>query len=143
MAFVRVTPEMAAQAAAEAAALPPPTDEEIEAAVASDPDAAPILTDEAVARMHVRRMGRATGPTAAAIGATDKTREQHDVRINVNQDHELHYWSKRFGVTHDELRAAVKAVGVGAWDVAKRFGKDHDGRVSQPKSDTQRLTRRA
>jgi hypothetical protein len=32
-------------------------------------------------------------------------------RINVNQDHELRDWSARFGVTKDELKAAVAAVG--------------------------------
>jgi hypothetical protein len=32
-------------------------------------------------------------------------------RINVNQDYELRDWSQKFGVTQDELRAAVRAVG--------------------------------
>jgi hypothetical protein len=32
-------------------------------------------------------------------------------RISVNQDHELRDWAARFGVTKDELRAAVAAVG--------------------------------
>jgi hypothetical protein len=31
--------------------------------------------------------------------------------ININEDYELQYWSEKFGVTHDELRKAVKAVG--------------------------------
>lgn len=38
-------------------------------------------------------------------------------RINVNEDYELRDWSKKFGVTPDELKAAVKAVGVQAKDV--------------------------
>lgn len=38
-------------------------------------------------------------------------------RINVNEDYELRDWSKKFGVTHDELRAAVKAVGPMVKDV--------------------------
>ncbi len=33
-------------------------------------------------------------------------------RINVHEHHELEYWSKKFGVTHDELIAAVNKVGV-------------------------------
>jgi len=40
-----------------------------------------------------------------AIGGQDRK------RINVNEDYELRDWSKKFGVTPDELRAAVKAVG--------------------------------
>ena len=32
-------------------------------------------------------------------------------RINVNQDHELRYWSTRFGVTPEELKEAVRDVG--------------------------------
>ncbi len=31
--------------------------------------------------------------------------------INVNEDYELQYWSEKFGVTRDELKAAVKAAG--------------------------------
>jgi len=32
-------------------------------------------------------------------------------RINVNQDHELRDWSKKFGVTKEQLKEAVQAVG--------------------------------
>ena len=38
-------------------------------------------------------------------------------RINVHEDYELRYWSGKFGCTHDELKAAVKNVGVMARDV--------------------------
>ena len=38
-------------------------------------------------------------------------------RINVNEDYELRDWSKKFGVTPEELKAAVTAVGVQAKDV--------------------------
>ena len=31
--------------------------------------------------------------------------------INVNQDHELRYWTQTLDVSEDELRAAVAAVG--------------------------------
>jgi hypothetical protein len=44
-------------------------------------------------------------------------------RINVNEDHEVRYWCEKWGVSADELKAAVKAVGPMAADVAKRFGK--------------------
>lgn len=36
---------------------------------------------------------------------------QDDARINVEQDHELSYWSQTFGVSRDELRSAVAKVG--------------------------------
>jgi hypothetical protein len=32
-------------------------------------------------------------------------------RINVNEDYELKDWSRKFGVTPEELRRAVQAVG--------------------------------
>ena len=38
-------------------------------------------------------------------------------RINVNEDYELRDWSKKFGVTPEELKDAVKAVGVNAKEV--------------------------
>jgi hypothetical protein len=38
-------------------------------------------------------------------GGRDRT------RIDVNQDYELRDWSKKFGVSPEELKAAVKAVG--------------------------------
>ncbi len=50
-------------------------------------------------------------------GAADRT------RINVNEDYELHYWAKALGVSADELRAAVKAVGPTAAAVRDHLGK--------------------
>ena len=44
-------------------------------------------------------------------------------RINVHEDHELRYWSHRFGVSHDQLKHAVSKVGVRADDVARALGK--------------------
>nr|WP_298150401.1 DUF3606 domain-containing protein [uncultured Pseudoxanthomonas sp.] len=32
-------------------------------------------------------------------------------RINVNEDHELRYWSEALGVTRERLRSVVEAVG--------------------------------
>jgi uncharacterized protein DUF3606 len=37
--------------------------------------------------------------------------------------YELRYWSKKFGVSHDQLKAAVSKVGVMADDVARELGK--------------------
>ncbi len=44
-------------------------------------------------------------------------------RINVNEDYELQYWTKALGVSSDQLRAAVKAVGPTAAAVRKHLGK--------------------
>jgi hypothetical protein len=42
---------------------------------------------------------------------------QDRARINVNEDYELRGWSEKFGVTPDQLRDAVAAVGTRAADV--------------------------
>jgi len=44
-------------------------------------------------------------------------------RINVNEDYELRDWTKRFGVSEGELKAAVKKAGPMVRDVAKALGK--------------------
>lgn len=51
--------------------------------------------------------------------ADDKTNRhgQDRERIDVNEDYELRDWAKKFGVSADELREAVKAVGTRASDV--------------------------
>jgi hypothetical protein len=45
--------------------------------------------------------------------ADDKTQRggQDRKRIDVSQDYELRDWAKKFGVTPDELKEAVRAVG--------------------------------
>jgi len=40
-----------------------------------------------------------------------ETGRQDDQRINVEQDHELSYWSRELGVSRDELRRAVEQAG--------------------------------
>jgi hypothetical protein len=40
-----------------------------------------------------------------------KTGGQDRTRISLSEDYEVRDWSKKFGVTADELRTAVKAVG--------------------------------
>jgi hypothetical protein len=51
--------------------------------------------------------------------ADDKTKPagQDRTRINTNEDYEVRDWSKKFGVTAEQLKAAVKAVGSIAKDV--------------------------
>lgn len=49
----------------------------------------------------------------------DRTKSggQDRSRINVHEPYEVRDWSTKFGVTPDELRAAVAAVGTSATDV--------------------------
>ena len=55
--------------------------------------------------------------------ADDKTitRPQDAKRINVNEDYELQDWAKKFGVTPDQLKDAVKKVGTSAEAVEKHL----------------------
>jgi len=55
--------------------------------------------------------------------ADDKTKVggQDRQRINVNEDYELQDWSKRFGVSKDELKRAVAKVGDRADDVEREL----------------------
>lgn len=48
------------------------------------------------------------------------------LRINLNQDHEVRYWTKALDCTEEELRTAVGAVGVMADDVRKYLAQDLD-----------------
>ena len=51
---------------------------------------------------------------------TDNTAErgpQDRARISLEQDHEVRYWSQRFGIDEDALRAAVEDVGPSVQDV--------------------------
>jgi hypothetical protein len=48
---------------------------------------------------------------------------QDRARINVNEEHEVRYWTKKFGVSEDELKKAVESAGVSADAVAKKLGK--------------------
>ncbi len=48
---------------------------------------------------------------------------QDRARINVNEDHELRYWSKELGVSEQRLKEAVKAVGVSVEAVKDQLKK--------------------
>jgi hypothetical protein len=57
-----------------------------------------------------------------SLGMADdksKTRPEDAERVNVHEGYELEYWSKKFGCTKDQLKAAVNKVGVMAKDVEK------------------------
>lgn len=42
-------------------------------------------------------------------------------RINLNEDYEVRYWTKEFGVSESVLREAVKRVGVMKKDVGEEL----------------------
>ena len=46
---------------------------------------------------------------------------QDRLRVNVNQDHELRYWSQKWGISQDQLRAAVGKVGPMVADLERHF----------------------
>jgi hypothetical protein len=54
----------------------------------------------------------------------NKSGGQDRRRIDVNQEHELRDWSKKFGVSEDRLREAIQAVGTQADEVEKHLSAD-------------------
>ena len=48
---------------------------------------------------------------------------QDQLRIDVNQPHEIRYWTQRLGCSEQELRAAVAQAGVMADDVRAALGR--------------------
>lgn len=42
-------------------------------------------------------------------------------RINIHENYEVEYWSKKFGVTPDELRQAVEKAGTSRIDVENQL----------------------
>ena len=55
--------------------------------------------------------------------ADDKQKKgpQDASRVNVHEDYEVAYWSTRFGVTADQLRAAVEKAGTSAKAVEEQL----------------------
>lgn len=51
----------------------------------------------------------------------DKRGPQDSSKINVHEEWEARYWTKKFGCTKAELEAAVNAVGTSAAEVEKRL----------------------
>jgi hypothetical protein len=56
--------------------------------------------------------------------ADNKTKKMDDNRrIDVHETYELGYWSRKFGVSREQLAEAVQTVGTNAEDVASELGK--------------------
>lgn len=53
----------------------------------------------------------------------NKRGQQDRIRINVNEEHEVRYWTQELGVSREELERAVKAVGVMVEDVRRHLKK--------------------
>ena len=51
------------------------------------------------------------------IGSPDRD------RININEDYELQYWSEKFGISREDLKAAVEAAGTQVKDVEEYLNK--------------------
>jgi len=52
-------------------------------------------------------------------GSQDRT------RINIDQDHEVQYWTKEFGVSEEELRRAVQQVASSVEKVREHLKQAH------------------
>ncbi|RAJ24618.1 DUF3606 domain-containing protein [Pedobacter cryoconitis] len=52
-----------------------------------------------------------------------KTGSPDKDKINVKESYELEYWSKKFKVTPDQLKQAVKSAGTSAIEVEKLLKK--------------------
>ena len=52
-----------------------------------------------------------------------QTGRQDDARINVNQDHEVSYWSRELGISPNELRQAVETAGPMVKDVRQHLNR--------------------
>lgn len=53
----------------------------------------------------------------------EQTGKPADARINVDQEHELSYWSEKLGVSRDELRKAVEDAGSMVKDVRRHLNR--------------------
>jgi hypothetical protein len=51
-------------------------------------------------------------------GAQDRS------RINVNEKHEVRYWTQKWDISEEQLAAAVKKVGVSVDAVARELGNE-------------------
>ena len=48
---------------------------------------------------------------------------QDRARVNIHEDHEVAYWTKKWGISKEQLAAAVEKAGVSADAVARELGK--------------------
>ena len=53
---------------------------------------------------------------------------QDRTRVNMDQDYEAKYWANKWGVSQEELRAAVAQVGPMVSDLERHFGSRRGSR---------------
>ncbi len=53
----------------------------------------------------------------------NKRGQQDRSRINMHEEHEVHYWTEALGVTREELQRAIDQVGVSASAVREHLGR--------------------
>jgi hypothetical protein len=70
--------------------------------------------------------GQRFGPQRLEAKMADdlKNRGAQDrARVNVNEEHEVRYWTEKWGVTKEQLAKAVQKAGVSVEAVARELGK--------------------
>jgi hypothetical protein len=50
-------------------------------------------------------------------GAQDRS------RVNIHEEHEVRYWTEKWGVTKDQMAKAIERAGVSVQAVARELGK--------------------
>ena len=53
----------------------------------------------------------------------DNRGAQNRSRVNIHEDYEVRYWTKKWGVSKEQLTEAVQKAGVSSEAVARRLGK--------------------
>jgi len=71
-----------------------------------------------------RNAAVAAGRSRKVADDRTMTGQADRIRINLNEDYEVRYWTEKWNVSRDELAAAVHEAGVMVKDVAKKLGKD-------------------
>jgi Protein of unknown function (DUF3606) len=72
------------------------------------------------------RLANVPGQTAKEVTMADNLKNrgaQDRARVNVNKEHEVRYWTEKWGVTKEQLAEAVRKAGVSADAVARELGK--------------------
>ncbi len=84
---------------------------------ACPPRATTIVQPAAVDRASLCPTGEEHGEQSA------RSRHQDRARVNVNEAHEVRYWTEKFGVSEEDLIQAVGVVGVSA-EAVQRYLDD-------------------
>jgi hypothetical protein len=80
-----------------------------------------VRTDKQGARTHAEAIQ--TNQEALMPDDPSKRGAQDRSRININEEHELRYWTETLGVTRDRLKQLVKQVGTRAEKVRAQISK--------------------